>query len=228
MVAQKVLNPPSEDADCPIPCRYLQIPTAIVNLFKQYFGLAPTDESRWLPSVRHLQYFDEQQAIADPVGHPSPTEAQFANQLEIGRVEEYPGDRHTDLPKVLVRRGGVLKTNNALSDQRRQAPNSGAGKNIYEHVYTLSVITFAFSRDPGQSEHLAAECEQLLSHFSPTIRRKLCLQKFRVNQLGDVGRIKEFPGFFATPVVVDIQYSDNIQLVDGNMPVRYLNLNLTF
>jgi hypothetical protein len=227
MTAQKIINPKQDAAPEPIPCRYIQLPTLIVNLYKQYFSLPQTDESRWLPSVRHLRYYDEQAPFTDPTKH-GPTEDQFADQIEINRVESYTGDRHTDLPKILVRRGGVLKVNNAISDQLRQGPNGSIGKQYYGHIYTLSVVTFAFSRDAGQSEHIAAECEQLLSHFSPTLRKEFCLQRFRVNQVGDIGRIKEFPQFFATPMVVDIQYEDNVQLVDGNMPIRYLNLKLSF
>lgn len=225
MVAQKVLDAvDANEAVCPMPVRYVQLPTSFVQLFKQYFTLPATDAARWLPSVSHLQYHDEQ---AD--GTPPLPVDKFTSAVEIGRLEEYPGDRHTDLPKILVRRGGVTKSQLGIGDNVHMLPgiNSGAAK-LYSHTYTLSVITFAMSRDIGQADHLGAECEQLLSHFTPAIRKTLELLKLNVSQVGEVGKLKEFPNFFVVPIVADIQYTEAVQLKDGGMPLRHVNLKITF
>jgi len=226
-MAEKVLNstPDPDQTACPIAVRYVQMPTVWSSLFKQYFSLPPGPDHRWMPSVAHLRYVDpqgDQQVPPTPV----PTEADFPDMVEIGRLDEYLGDNLTDLPKILIRRGAVAKNKLGIGDSRMMAPavNRRAPGNLFLHSYAFSVVTFAMSRDAGQADHLGAECEQLLSHFSHVIRKEYDLNVLNVSQAGEVGRLREFPNFFAVPIVADLQYTDVVQIVTGGMPLRYLNI----
>lgn len=227
-MAEKVLNstPDPTAVGCPIPVRYVQLPTVWASLFKQYFSLPPGVDTRWMPSVSHLKYVDPQGDVQVPPT-PLPVETDFPDMVEIGRLDEYFGDRLTDLPKILVRRGAVAKNKLGVADGRMISPavSKKTGGNLFLHAYAFSVVTFAMSRDAGQADHLGAECEQLLSHFAHALRKEYDLNVLNISQAGEVGRLREFPNFFAVPIVADVQYTDVVQIVTGGMPLRHVNIN---
>jgi len=203
----------------PIPCRYLQIPTIVVQVLQRYFGQTT---SRWLPGANHLVW-----PGPDGIATVEQAEEQF---LEIGRLEEYRGDRDTSLPKLLVRRNAVGKREIGIAKATRQGgatTPAGSHGPVSEYNYFGTVVVFAMSRLAGEADFLAAEAEQLLTHYGGEIRNQLGLARFAPTQNDAVGELEEFPEYFAVPVVIDYIYRDNIELLSGRFPIRKIVLEVT-
>lgn len=216
-MAEKVLITEPEVSVQPIPARYLQLPTVITNILQDYFIQT---EERWLPSSEYLVYVE---------GNDISKIEQTLTSLEIYRLENYRGDSHTKLPKILVRRSAVAKQPVGIAGNLRHGMSTSNNlRGVHAHSYVGTVVCFCMSRNIGQADHLGAECEQLLSHFSERIRRELLLKLFRVAQIGDIGKLKEFPEFFVVPVVIDYAYEDNVQVINRTFPVRNIQLELGF
>jgi len=204
-------------ADQPLPCRYLQLPTVVVRVLREYFGQT---DSRWLRGAAHFSYRGENQPMEDAelTGHP----------LEIFRTDEYRGDAHRSLPKLVVRRNAVGTKIEGLGHGHRMGALAASqrGEKQIAVNYFGSVVVFALSSVPGEGDLLAAEVEQLLQHLADHIRCELLLEKLAVTQLGETGELAEFPGFFAVPVVLDYIYEDNVYLSRGNFPIRKIRLDI--
>lgn len=196
----------------PMGARYLQVPTVITNWLKFYFTQT---EHRWLPGASHLRYYGED-AIDDS--------SQLENAIEINRSEEYRADRSTTHRFLLVKRNAIALQKSAISDDIRQP--SKTHESVVAARYAGSCTVFAGSSFPGEADFIAAEAEQLFTHYKSSLRKRLYLMRFVVSQIGDPGRISQFPGFFVVPVVLDYIYEDNVIVHSGPYPVRSINLDI--
>jgi hypothetical protein len=218
-MAIKWLIKETEEAVRPPAARYLQLPTQLSGILQEYFSY-PADK-RWLPSTDYLMWRgrDQETALLE--------QDRIVNSIEIGRLEDYVGDKQTGQPKILVRRGGVAKRYPGISGQRRQGMAARDElRNVVASQYGGTLICFCMSSQPGQADHLGGEVEQLFSHFGEEFRCELWLQTFRVSQVGDVGILKEFPKFFVVPVVIDYAYEDGVQVTNRRTPVRAIQVNI--
>lgn len=203
-------------APCPVSARYLQLPTLMMSLAQDYFMQTA---SRWLPSVANLKYYGN-----DAVDEYDQTR----DGIEIFLLDDYRGDQHTLLRKIVIRGGTVGIRNPGIGGSQRMGTRSVAtdGK-LVAKTYFGTVVAFAMSREVGEARHIAAEYEQLFSHFSNRVRKEWNLQRFFVSQLGEPGRLKQFPGFFAVPIVCDYIYEDNIELPSSGFPIRAIVVDIS-
>jgi len=192
----------------PIAMRGYQTPTQLVRLFRTYFQ---TNYKKIVPSLDRLVW----SAIEGPESL-----AQNAGSIEIMRLGEARSEI-TDLPKILIRREAVADQTVGIADGQRSAP---IAQPIYETVSVCSVTIFAMSRVLDESDLLGFEIFEFLRHFRRKIRRQLKLKRMKVNQIGAVGILRDFPDFFATPVSLDYAYFDNPRVLIERFPIRELNI----
>lgn len=213
--ANKIFIPDGAASIPPMPARYLQLPTICMQFIREHFAQLT---SRWIPLCEDWRFYGE-----DGIDNPE----QMLTAVDIRRIGDYHGDRHHQNRMVLIRRGAVAVTATGIGGGLRQGVKSPPGQGqIYAKVYAGSVVCFCFSRIEGEAEMLAGEVEQLLNHYSNTIRRDLMLQRFLVSQVGEVGQIRQFPGFFAVPVVVDYIYEDNVERASTGFPIRNIRISV--
>ena len=215
-----LLNDPDFlEAAQPMPARYLQISTVVVQILREYFGQT---EARWLPGAAHLRWAGPQIETAQ--------EAETSG-LEIYRLGDDRGDINNLLPKLIVRRNAMGCRQSGIGGSRlmgsgnRPTDQEPVGR-LIRHQFFGAVLIYALSRQEGEADFLAADTHQLLAHYSELIRKSLCLTRLFPSQVGELGTLEEFPGYFAVPIVVDYIYDDTVELISNNFPIRRIKLEL--
>lgn len=199
-----------DDASNPIGVRGYQIPTQLLRFLREYFQPAypkfiiPLDRLEW-------------PGIDGPA-----TKTQNATAIEIFKLGEQSGEV-TDLPKILIRREPVVDMTVGFNNGKRGFPSAS---NIHETRAVGSVTCFAMSRTLDEAEIIAFEVFEVFRQYSTKLRRKMCLKKFKANQVGSPGQLRAFPGFLAVPVSFDYAYFDNVRVSSNRVPIRELQLNL--
>ena len=197
--------------ECLIGVRAYQLPTILLLILRDYFQAS---HIKYIPSMQRFIYH----------GPDTPTHKdQLLSAIEINRMWDNRSET-TDLPKLLVRRNAVADTTMGWASGRRMAPVTNGS-----HIFgtTGSTTIFAMSKIPDESDLLAFEVFELFRHAGQAIRKNLRLSKFVSQQVGDLGALRQFPGFFVTPVTVAYIYQDDIKITDGRFPVRELKLSIS-
>lgn len=202
-----------DDAVCPYPARYLHLPSLITKFFQDYF--AQTD-GRFFPASKDWKF----------VGNVMDDVRDFQDAIIIRRIEDDLGDAHTNFRRILTRRGPVAIRRDGIGNGLRQGFGQHGNDPQYAVTYFGTIQSFCMSKHVGEADLLGAEAEQLLSHFCEKLRKQWSMRTFRVSQVGEPGRVKEFPGFFAVPVVLDYIYEDNVTITSGTFPLRNIVLDI--
>ena len=218
MTSQKDLRKSVVTHDNYIPCRYIQLPTLLVALLQDYFSPEGKTQ-RWLPAVSHLVHRELGAQLTDD---------QLSSALEIERFETYPGDAYNrTIPKVLVKRGATSIAKQSAMGSRQGMMGAGGEPNVIPSQYSGPITSFCLSTQLGAAEFLAAEVEQLYTHFALFIAGKLHSIKTAPTVVDAAVRLKEFPEFITVPVVLDYVYEDNVQVLQVDSRFRAFNLSLT-
>jgi hypothetical protein len=218
-MASADLRDDKSTADKYIPCKFLQLPTLLVVLLQDYFGV-DSKAPRWLPACADLRY--RGMTVPTPLA-----DTLLDKTLEINRFEAYLGvDTNQQIPKILVRRGGVAIDNPGLGNGSRDGMMAaGAVDGILPYQFSGPITTFCLSKQYGQADMLAGEVLMLYLSFLNKLQCELNLISFKTPQMGDVIRLREFPNFFAVPITTDYVYEDNLS-VTSNRRIRSIELNL--
>ena len=194
-------------AETPIAARAYQIPTQLLLVLREYFT---PSYRQYIPGVDRYVY-------AGPDG---PTAAdQLVSAIEIHRIGDKLSDT-TELPKLLIRRNAAADTTQGLRHGMRNLDR--------EHIFQTASSTtiFAMSRVQDEADLLGFEVFELLRHMALSFQHKNKLARFRSSQIGEVGSLRKFPGFFAVPVTVDYLYRDTVRITSDRFPIRELKLSL--
>lgn len=199
------------DADDPLAAKGYQLPTQLLLMLRAYFQ---PGQPKWIPSLNRLVWNGAEGAA---------TRAQAVSTIDIQRMGEETGETNSTLPKILLRRDPIANATIGLKAgiNRGGIPNGG-----FEKIRAGAVVLFCCSRDFGESELLGFEMFDLFGHFEDHMRQKLCLRKFRCSQLGTVGRLRGFPGFFATPVTLEYAYTELVQISSKEFPLREIHIEI--
>jgi len=198
-------------ATCPIPVRAYQIPTTLLLVLRDYFT---SKHRKYIPGCQKYVFFG-------PDG--TRNKSELVRAIEIERI----GDRkteHTDLPKILIKRNAAADTTQGINNGQRMAPRASS---VFETQTSSSTTFFAMSQISDEADLIGFEVFELMRHIAPYFRTQLQLTKFKANQIGDLGTLRAFPGFFAVPITVDYLYRDNVKISNDAFPVRELKLQIT-
>lgn len=202
-------------SDQPVAVMGYQFPIILTELVRHHFN---GQNEYWIPALNELLY-------RRPQG-PN-VKSEVLDSIEIGPIGEYRGDAHTTAPKILVRRDAVARVPNGMDHGKRQVPGMGNQPGtIFEKKWAGSIILFGMSKKKGESELIAFEVGSLLSHFEEKIQDACTLSAFNCNQVGAAGLLREYPNFFATPVVVDYAYVDNVRITEERLPIREITVSI--
>lgn len=188
---------------------FYSIPTRLVLLLREYFQ---SKYVKFLPVSQRYVYY----------ANGSTTAAQDLTEIEIFRLGDEQSNK-TAKPKILVRREAAAEHNPGLGSNVSIIDRSKSV--VRDHVASSSIV-FCMGQTVDEADIIAAEVWAVLRHFQQPIRQRLGCLKFRASQLGKTGRLRDFPAFFATPVVVDYLYEDVLQLSIGDLPLRDLQIEV--
>lgn len=205
-------------ADMPIEMLCYQLPTIFRRLLAEYFKEGPY----LIPALNEIRHISSEAPLS---------RTQVQKHLIIERVTTYRGDAQDQGPAILIREDSVAMIPHGMAEGLRQVAsvkNSLGQGRVSEKMWVGTIVLFAMSSSPDESRLLAIEVAQLFAHFGEAIRKELknC-KKLRVNQIGASGKVKEFPKFFGTPVVIDYAYTDNTAVFAKRLPIRDIVLNIS-
>ncbi|GIW89596.1 MAG: hypothetical protein KatS3mg109_0028 [Pirellulaceae bacterium] len=202
----------AEAAEHPAGVRAYQLPTYFVKFLRAYFQ---PDFPKLISDLERLCW----------VGEDGPsTRDQNLQAMEIFRL----GDQRkeiSDLPKLLVRRGAVLDQTVGLSAGQKMVRPIAQDRHEFGTAGSLTIL--AMSRSLDESELLAFEVFEVIRHFRQDLRRRLCLLKLNVTQIGEVGSLRDFPDFFIVPVGIEYVYRDNVDVFEDKFPFRELAVRVS-
>lgn len=212
-----------DDSAEPLVERGYQLPTVLMKMAREYFTAG---QGRWIPQLKDLVYLPGETLRSSGM-----TKTLVDNSLEIGRYGEYRGDAYTLRPKLLFRREAVARVPRGLAHGLRMSPSGphadGQGGEIYEQEWSGSIVIFCLSLKVGESDLLGWDVKALYAHFEAKIAKDCTLSKFQASQIGTPGLIKEYPQHFATPVVLDYAYRDNVRIQTSQFPIREITVDVS-
>lgn len=112
-------------------------------------------------------------------------------------------------PAVLVKRGAARVTRLGIGDRCMGFVSYGDGYDYYLTFLVGSHVIFCLGSEAGEAERLSSEVYRELVQFGPIIREALCLHRFVITEIGELGRLpQEAAGGYVVPVTVAYAYEE--------------------